>query len=198
MGDAVSTISAHFRRFAGDGEFEVPSRAVPYSFVAPITNTLPLVFTTKPRVLSAAIQASPVPVQFGAIGRHGLPGETDVAWIRQMLGPRGLCFLGDMDPVDLMIFCWLREQLPEGRLGYLGISDILIDKLGFSQRESLIIPCTPSEYEAIPCLREVFPDWEEMVGIHCAQILNQGQKIELEATLHSGHALAPIIQSTLA
>jgi hypothetical protein len=155
-----------------------------------------MVFTTKPEVLSAAVGASDTPVDFGVIGRHGLPNKTDVHWLGQMIGPRGLCFLGDMDPVDLMIYCWLRESLPPGYVRYLGIGDRLMEMLELPTGTSAI-PCAPSEQEALAVLREVFLDMANCVGPCCMQILNQGQKIELETALHGRRTLASVLQSAV-
>lgn len=63
------------------------------------------------------------------IGRYGLPNQDDVHWLSALVGSRGLLFLGDMDPVDLMIFAWLRGHLRRSHIEYLGVSDAFLSLL---------------------------------------------------------------------
>ena len=68
-----------------------------------------VLFTTKPAIVSTVIEKCDAARDFGMIGRYGLPSVADLPWIRTMVGSRELFFLGDMDPVDLMVFAWLRQ-----------------------------------------------------------------------------------------
>jgi hypothetical protein len=187
--DPAALIEAWFAEHDGDGEFQKPSPAVAFSVIVPSSSAGRIVYTTKPRVVSTVIEQSEVPGELGMVGRYGLPGEADARWLSGMVGPGGLSFLGDMDPVDLMIFFWLRERLSPGRIGYSGLNDALLDALGIVSTDLVAIPLAPSERRAIAFLRGLFPDLRETVGPRCAQILEQGRKIELEVMLQSKHGL---------
>ncbi|MEN6497891.1 MAG: hypothetical protein ABFD16_26635 [Thermoguttaceae bacterium] len=91
-------------------------------------------------------------------------------------------FLGDADPADLLVFAWLRSQMP---LSYAGVSDSLVEKLGVQVEDSLTIPLTNAERAAVSLLMEACLDCRAAVGQQCATLLDQGRKIEIEAVLHS-------------
>jgi len=107
----------------------------------------------------------------------------------------GLLFLGDMDPVDFMVFLWCRESLPSKCITYLGLKDTLLDLLGMRSAESVSIPCTISEQKTLAFLNDVYPGVKEVLGTQCALILDQGRKVELEAILGSKNPAATILRS---
>ena len=72
-------------------------------------------------IASAAIHESGLSESYGMVGRYGLPNKADLAWIRKVIGKQPLLFLGDMDPVDLMVFVWLRASRVRNRL-YISVS----------------------------------------------------------------------------
>ena len=122
--------------------------------------------------------------EFDAIGlicRSGLPHAKDAGWIRNLLGGRRLVFLGDMDPVDLMVFAWWRASLDSGQVAYLGISDHYLDRLEVEIPEEYLISLAPCEQRSMPVLDAVCPDYRAVVGPDCAALLDGGRKIELEA-----------------
>lgn len=107
--NTATLIEAWFTEHNQDGEFVWDGRAVPYSIVGPSSHVERMVLTTKPLIVSIAIGKASERV--GMIGRYGLPQVSDLSWIRSIVGQRPLLFLGDMDPVDLMVFAWLRIHL---------------------------------------------------------------------------------------
>ncbi len=117
-------------------------------------------------------------------GRFGLPDEADLPWICQLAGTRELLFLGDMDPVDLLVFAWLRAKLHPREIKHLGINDSFLMELGVRAAEARLIPCAVSERESLAFLQEVVPQIRETVGDDCNRILDRGEKIEIEAIIH--------------
>ncbi|KKK52402.1 hypothetical protein LCGC14_3105280 [marine sediment metagenome] len=178
--DLAKWIERWFMRHADDGEFSCHVRAHPYSVVGPSNATTSLVYTTKPAFVCKAIETVLVSGKIGLIGRYGLPCEVDLQWIRTLVGTRTLLFLGDMDPVDLMVFAWLRRRC-SSHIVYVGVSDSFLAQLGIGANESLTNACQPSEKESLCVLKKVFPDFKDTVGPECCTILEGGRKIELEA-----------------
>lgn len=179
--NTTELIEAWFSEHDGDGEFVCAGQAVPYWVIGPSPNVHRMIFTTKPRIVSAAIEQSVTSSAFGMVGRYGLPSETDVDWLSKMIGQLGVAFLGDMDPVDLMVFVWLRERLLSHRMTFLGISDAFLNTLAISSVTSLSMRSSSSEQSALAVLGDTFPDMRETIGTGCAAVLDQGNKIELES-----------------
>jgi len=92
-------------------------------------------------------------------------------------------FLGDMDPVDLMIFAWLRERMAPKMIKHLGVSDAYLEQLGISVPESYAIAMKGSERQAVPVLENVFLDFRETIGPNSARLLDRGRKFEIEAVV---------------
>ncbi len=181
-----------FKRHDGDGEFVVGTRLAPFSVVPPASKSDRLVFTTKPAVLLAAKELWMEPEVFGMIGRYGLPCRSDRDWICDVIGSRTLLFLGDMDPVDLLVFAWLRAAVHPKRVRYSGINDELVDVLQIPSLESVSIPCSASECEELTVLLEAFPDHLQNLGARCTKTLHAGRKVEMEAILSAN--MASLIQ----
>ncbi len=181
--ELMRSIEAWFAAHDGDGEFTSGPRAFPYSVIGSPSRAARFIFTTKPAVVSRRIDEQRASLAFGMIGRYGLPCEEDLHWIHEVVGPRPLLFLGDMDPIDLMVFAWLRASLYPKVITHLGVNDALLGVLDMELPESSAIPCAPSEQESFTFLKEVFPDLSETVGRQCASLLEAGRKIELEATV---------------
>jgi len=193
--ELVEKIEGWFANCDCDGEFARPARSVPYWVIPPVHNTGRLIFTTKPRVILAAIDHAGVDVELGVVGRYGLPNVADIPWLTNLSRMHGLLFLGDMDPVDFMVFLWCRESLPSKCITYLGLKDTLLDLLGMRSAESVSIPCTISEQKTLAFLNDVYPGVKEVLGTQCALILDQGRKVELEAILGSKNPAATILRS---
>jgi hypothetical protein len=173
-----------------DGEFVCHVRAVPYSVIGPAPVAGSLVFATKPTLVSVAIHVEGSAAGLSLVGRYGLPREADLNWIIPMIGTRELLFLGDMDPPDLMVFAWLRDRLRPKQVRFLGVNDQFLDVSGISAPESFAIPLAGSERRSLAVLPEVLPDFREIVGPHCAQMLESEYKIEIEAILNAAQSPA--------
>jgi len=184
MKNSLATRISDFFHDIDDGEFLCSSREVPYSFVGLTQLPGRFIFTTKPSVVSVLVAGQPLD-SFGMVGRCGLPHEYDPAWLDELTGPNEFQFLGDLDPVDIMVFTWLRERLHQKSVNYLGISDTLIQRLALTLSESSAIPCGPSELRAIRTFNAEFESLSETIGVQCAALLKRGRKMELELLLHA-------------
>jgi hypothetical protein len=139
-----------------------------------------VLYTTKPACVWHALEQTTGGALIQLVGRPGLPNEDEVPWLRRLAGDRHVLFLGDSDPADLLIFAWLRWQMP---IKYGGVSDRLVLALDVQIQDTPAIPFADSEREAVSMLGEVCPDYRELVGPKCAALLDQGRKIEVEAVI---------------
>jgi len=190
-------IQAWFLEHDSDGEFLTGTRAYPYSVIGSGGAAGRVIFTTKPNVVSAVMHERDAPPNLGMVGRYGLPNKADLGWIRKVIGQQSLLFLGDMDPVDLMVFAWLRASLRPKHVTYLGVNDTFLKSLRFSSTKSISSPCTASEQEAIALLRKVLPDLRETVGQKHAEMLERGHKIELDVIVSKKRKVAAALPSLL-
>ena len=177
-----------------DGEFVSHMAAVPYSVIGPTTDGGRLIFTTKPHVVAAIVEEE-ASGELGMIGRYGLPSHADLNWISELVGSRELLFLGDMDPVDLMVFAWLRAGLYPKSVAHFGVNDSLLGAFEITSTETLSIPFAPSEQRSVALLKEVFPDFGKTVGRSCTHMLERRQKIELEAVAKDRTKVIAALQS---
>jgi len=184
--ESAKRIEQWFAQHDGDGEFACARRSHPYSVIGPPVDGGQIILTTKPSLVSTAIDSGKAfSAEFGMVGRYGLPDEADLPWICQLAGTRELLFLGDMDPVDLLVFAWLRARLHPREIKHLGVNDGFLMELGIRPAEPRLIPCSVSERESLDFLQEVVPQIREMVGDDCNRVLERGEKIELEAIIHT-------------
>jgi hypothetical protein len=186
-----------FADHSEDGEFAYEARAAAYSVIGPSTRAGCIVFATKRSPVALAIHDSADCAGLGMIGHYGLPNDADIAWIRKVITNHQLFFLGDMDPVDLMIFCWLRSRLRPKRVVHLGVNDSYLAELQVDLPDSFILRCSPSERKSRSLLETVFPDLRATVGPRCAQLLKRGRKIELDAVVSALGSVAPILRPAL-
>jgi hypothetical protein len=117
----------------------------------------------------------------GLIARGGLPRESDVAWLRTLVGTRNLIFLGDLDPPDLLVFAWLRAC----RISHFGVNDAYLAQLRAVIPDSFTIQLSPTETAAMPLVGTALPDMQQLLGSKSTQTLNSGRKIEIEAVVSS-------------
>lgn len=178
--DSIARIAAWFAE-QDDGEFVRLPVTHPYAVTAAPAETRRFLYTTKYATVLHALEATGV-TSTQVVGRCGLPNDRDVSWLRALAGDHPVLFLGDCDPVDLLIFVWLRLQLP---IRHVGVSDSFIEKLGIRRGDSLTIPLSDSEQKALLLVAELCPDRTELVGSVCLALLNAGRKIEVEAAVHS-------------
>jgi hypothetical protein len=106
--------------------------------------------------------------------------------MRVIIGERQVAFLGDLDPVDIMVFLWLRSRLDPIEVGYLGISDNYLEQIQVKVPESYIQECSRLEIAALPLLSKIFPDMQQIIGSSCELLLSRGRKIEIAATVSAG------------
>jgi hypothetical protein len=180
-----------------DGDFVYPGRAAPYTVIEPSKNAGRIIFSTKTLLVAKTIDEFNDFAGLGLIGRYGLPSRADLSWIRKIVSNHELFFLGDMDPVDLMIFCWLRACLRPKLIVHLGINDSYLTDLQTCLPDSFIMKSSFSERQSLPVLKKAFPDLHDTLGVECAKILEQGRKIELDAIVSASHTNTSILPSTV-
>ncbi len=195
--DPAKLIQSWFAKHDREGEFTSNARACPYSVIGPADAAGRVIFTTKPTTVSVIFHRCGIQRGVGMIGRYGLPDDADLAWIRRIVGRRALLFLGDMDPGDLLVFAWLSARLRPRRVTHLGINDVLLEALRIRPSPSLVIPCEAFERKSLAFLNKEFPAFRETVGPRCAAMLDQGDKLELEAVLHGPKKSAATWRSLL-
>lgn len=180
---ASEIIAAWFRQHE-DGEFcvlpeEHSSLRIGEYLTAPTT-----VYLTKPNQIERCQQAAIWPIQAAVIGRYGLPIAADIALLRE--SNQVVEFVGDADPVDLLVFAWLREHVS---IRWLGVSDSLLHALGIEPWPRIQIRLAPSEQETIGQLARLCPDYRTLLGTKCTTLLEAGWKIELEGALLASECL---------
>ncbi|QDU76698.1 hypothetical protein Pan97_37530 [Bremerella volcania] len=124
------------------------------------------------------MQVAAWPKQVAVIGRYGLPISTDVAFLRE--SKREVVFVGDADPVDLLVFALLREYLS---IRWLGVSDEFLLAQGNQAWPRIQTPLASSEKETCKRLARFCPDYRSLLGTQCSALLDAGMKIELEGAL---------------
>lgn len=178
--DVAQLIEACFAEHDNDGDFASDISTSPYSVIGPGAHSGRMIFATKPGIVSAIVDERKASDEFGMIARYGLPSQTDLHWISKVIGPCELLFLGDMDPVDLMIFAWLRARLWPKPINHIGVNDAFLAAVKISSIKTLSMPCGPSEQASLAVLKKVLPDLRKTVGPKCARMLERGHKLELE------------------
>lgn len=191
-------IRAWFLERNGDGEFVCGDRARPYSVSGTPDGAGCVIFTTKPAAVSAVIEHAGDAFHCGMVGRYGLPDDAALSWIRKLIGRRPLTFLGDLDPVDLLVFAWLRAKLRSTPVIHLGINEAFLKALGRVSVGRLTIPLAPSEQESLPFLKETLPELFFTIGPTCAKLLERGRKVELDIIGDRRDKTATALQSLLA
>lgn len=190
-------IEQWFTKYSQDGDFVYEGRPAPYTVIAPAKAGGRVVFATKPHYVAQAIFESNECASIGLIGRYGLPCRFDLAWIRDVAAKHELFFLGDMDPADLMIFCWLRASLHPKQIEHLGVNDAYLHQLQVKLPDTFIMRCSRSERRSLPVLWKVFPELIKTVGVNCAQLLEQGRKIELDAVRTALRTSTPLLRPVI-
>ena len=100
----IDRITALFNDHDGDGEFTCPARTNPFQVVFPTPSAKTILYSTKPLCVLALEDCETV-LATGLIGRYGLPTEDNFSFgYVHCTGDRVVYFLGDADPVDLLIF----------------------------------------------------------------------------------------------
>lgn len=168
-----------------DGEFTCADRPAPQLVEAEASAGHRILYTTKPRLLLYAPSGPPPGRAFDVFGRYGLPPREDALSLQRFAGARQVEFLGDLDPVDLCIFAWLRARLAPTPLVHLGLGDRFLTPCG-APPDHLQIACSSAERECLAELLPRMPDLSEIVGPRSLERLKQGRKLELEAIFCAG------------
>jgi len=179
----------------GDGEFVGPTLLLPYYVTMPTSDQSTLLYTTKPVMLMSRIEREDLSGVAGIIGNGVLPSESDVDGLLRLCRGRRLVFLGDLDPVDYLIFCWLRCQLTNIDASYLGISDLFLGRLDVTLSRCSVQSLGQSESDSLIEFADVFAELSQISGATCHQLIMDGKKVELEAVLRSDHLVEAIRQS---
>jgi len=177
MADIVTDRIAKWFAEHNDGEFARPARTHPYTVIVPAPSTRTVLYTTKPQCVLYPLARCDTTLPIAMVGRYGLPNEEDVAWLRGLAGDRVVCFLGDADPADLLVFTWLRSQMA---VTYAGVNDSLMSKIGVRWTDGVSVPLADSESAALPLLAELCPNFRALLGAQCAGLLDRGRKLEVE------------------
>lgn len=166
------------RVVAIDEEFSGGNRGYAYHIIPPLDSSKCVLYMTKFSIYWRVSDEARYVPDFGIIGRYGLPRCDEIWWIHGFVGGRKFFFLGDCDPLDLLIFSVLRERF---NLTYYGISEKLCKLMEFQLKPILTIPLSASEQELMKILREREVDIHQLVGTELATMLEDGRKLEIEA-----------------
>lgn len=191
-------IEAWFTDYAQDGDFVYEPQPAPYTVIASSKTKGRIIYATKPHYAASAIYESDDCAQLGLVGRYGLPGRFDLAWIRKVVANHELFFLGDLDPPDLMIFAWLRARLRPQRIEHLGINDAYLAATQVQLPDEWIFRCSPSERKSLPVLFKAFPDLRRILGFKCARVLEDGRKLEIDAVRSALGAVELLLRPVIA
>jgi len=181
--ELTTAIEDWFKQHQGDGEFAYEPRSTPHVLIGPGSHTKWFILSTKPQGVAAAIQKSERPEQFALLGRYGLPQADDLTWIRKLLKNHKVCFIGDLDPPDLLIYLWWCAKLRPQKVVHWGINDELLKQLAIPVARNNTVSLTPSEQEAVSFLWQLRPGIAKVTGEECALLLTHGRKMELDAVL---------------
>jgi hypothetical protein len=165
--------------FDGGELTDVPS-AHPYSIVFPRAHNRAVVYSTKNDAAFRLLASEDNELSVGVIARYGLPNINDYSGIANIVRDFDVCFLGDCDPYDLIVFFQLRQHLA---IRFLGTSDALVSALGVDVNEQITIAFSAEEVLAMSLVREVWPDYSTSLGPDCARLLECNRKLELEAVV---------------
>jgi hypothetical protein len=190
MADSLDRIAAWFAARDGDGEFVRNVDPLPRAIFDVATGARRIIYTTKPRLFAAAIERLDAPSQVGVIGRYGLPTADDLRRISEIAVDAPIVFLGDLDPPDLLIYAWLRGHLHPRKITHAGVNDRLLAALRIVVIDSILVPAAPSEIDSLAFLKDAFPNCADATGVACAQIIQRGFKLELEALVSARNASA--------
>lgn len=137
----------------------------------------------------------PLPKDVVALVHYGIPTPLHLDMIREWIERVGGCihFIGDLDPMDLMVFAALRSADPSLRavnrqrieICYAGINDDWLELCRRRTRRGLArdpgaIVMPAIEREHLEIVDELLSDLEALIGSRCLELLTSGYKLELE------------------
>lgn len=157
-----------------DGELLGPSL---YTIWEPDTDKSSVVYSTKYHAAIRLLGGDPVEAR-PLNSHYGLPAVADLSWLRTLIRDRTVYFLGDFDPLDVLIFVAVREHLP---MTYLSLTDNVLGNVANALGEGCTIGLSPQEQLAMQVLAEICPQYRALIGPTCAALWEVGRKLELKA-----------------
>ncbi len=177
-----SAIREWFTVHNDDGEFSFADWNASGVFVPPPYGAPKVVYSTKPFIAAHGLTERSQ-LQAGIVGAYGLPSDSDMTRLRKIVVGKTLLFLGDMDPVDLLIFAALKSELQDCTVVHLGVCDTFLTSLQAHVPETYWLQLSPAEADSRRFLDDCFRDVRAVVGPICAEMLAKGMKLELEAVV---------------
>lgn len=165
------------------GEFVSLPRDASYHVIAAVVAPTKLLYMTKMSAFRAKLLPA-LPLDCSVVSRYGLPASHDVSKLGRLSVSLPISFLGDLDPVDLLNFAWLRAKFPAGKVHLAGIRDRLLQELTPAEKTQCLIDFDPSEVDAMPLLYEVLPDLADLIGPESYELIKSHRKIELEGLIN--------------
>ncbi len=191
--DVRDRIVAWFDEHDDDGEFARLGHGHASSIIPPTADTRVVLYTTK-RWSGISLLRQSDSRRLALFGGYGLPAEEPVSELCNSIDQHTFCFLGDADPVDLLVYAWLSTQFP---IMHFGVNDALLATCDISLDDDMTIPLSESESAAMLLLNQIYPHLSDLVGERCAAILQRGRKIEVEAVLSSSMAAPTAVMDAL-
>lgn len=190
---AIERIEDWFGGQYQDADFIRCPHNYPFDIIGPKPEGDRVVYCTKKSIAYRALQETESDLTAGLIARCGLPHREEATWLREFIGERKLIFVGDLDPVDIMVFAWLRQRLEPITTVHHGINDSFVAALDVVIPNTYRIQLKPTEAAAVAELGELIPDVRDVLGPECFRILNEGYKIELEAVVSALGSARPLL-----
>jgi hypothetical protein len=141
-------------------------------------------FVTKPNGLMG-IDPEQLPSSVTFLSRYGIAGAEMVERIAAECPTKELAFVGDLDPLDLTVFLVLASRLgPYGvRVQHLVVGGAWIERCRRNSkgRPGLpVIKMSAFETRVFDLLKTVPVPWKALVGGEALELLDGGEKLELE------------------
>jgi hypothetical protein len=190
--DVVHLRKAELRRLLdridaipGDhGDWDRESRWAPLQIVPAQRRARRTLFVTKPGGL-IGVDPERMPRGLTFLSRYGIATAEIVDRIAAECPTKELDFVGDLDPLDLTVYLVLAARLgPYGvRVHHLGVGGAWLERCRQNSRPPTGLPLiTMSAFETsvFTLLKTIPVPWEAIVGGEAIELLNGGNKLELE------------------
>jgi hypothetical protein len=139
-----------------------------------------MIYTTKRHCLPRIKRIVECPQPVATIGIYGLPVLADMNSLTGSSKQYVRLFIGDADPPDLLVFAWLREQVP---VTWYAVNDDFLVRHRSRDDDTIGIPLSRSEVAALPHLASWCPDYRHLLGEYCSSLLDMHFKVEVEGAL---------------
>lgn len=151
------------------------------TFDGPKENAAFVIYTTKFFAVERLIANSEIDAEIDVLGRYGIPSDQQLESTRSFISDRRSFFVGDCDPIDLLVYTFLAERIS---IDYFGVSDLLLQALGTKIENRNTIELLNDELEALELLKETKIQYETLVGSRCYEMLRKGRKLEVEGAVN--------------